>query len=102
MNPRIPILICGDAGPARNALLARRDLEVLWADTIGAALAIIREAKPRLCIARYRLADGEATDLLAWTSGRCPVLVLLASAESSLKERVTSSGAETMELGRGR
>jgi hypothetical protein len=101
-NSRIPILICGDAGPARNALLARRDLEVLWADTIGAAVAIIRETKPRVCITRYRLRDGDATDLVAWISGRCPCLVLLGSAEWTLKDRVGATGAEVMELGRGR
>lgn len=64
MSDRIPVLICGDAGPGRHALLARGDLNVLWADSVTTATATLRHAQPKVCLVRPSHAQGDVTELV--------------------------------------
>lgn len=103
MRQRIPILICGDAGPVRHALLARSDLDVLWTDTIQEALATVRAVQPQICLVRPHLLDGSAIDLLRQCRdrGSPPCVVVLDESEWDTQGEFLAAGAvEVIEINR--
>src|SRR5262249_38094611 len=103
MAERTRILVCGDAGPARHALLLRRDIELLWTDSAESAIATIRSAMPKVCLVRPTLAKGSALELLAAvrTIGGPPTVVLLHPNELHLRGECLAAGAvEVVEIAR--
>jgi len=87
----------------RHALLARRDLDILWTDTIQEARATIRAAKPEVCLVRPKLMDGSAQDLLreCRDAGAPPCVVVLNEADWDSQGDFLAAGAvEVIEINR--
>ena len=78
-NTKTSVLVCGDAGPARHALLSRSDIQVLWADTLGAALAAFAHRLPDACLVCPSRFEGDARELVQAlrARGNTPCIVLL-------------------------
>ena len=103
MTKRTTVLICGDAGPVRHALLARGDIEVLWTDSIAGALATVRHADPAICLVRPQLVEGDTCELLRTSRerGRPPCVVVLEDLEWDREgEWLAAGAAEVIEIGR--
>lgn len=103
MSAPTPILICGDAGPGRHALLARRDIEALWTDTVQGALATLRHAEPKICLIRPREIKGDAKMLVRQCrdNGGPPCVVVLDHGEWAGEGEWLAAGAtEVVEIER--
>jgi hypothetical protein len=78
-STKTSVLVCGDAGPARHTLLSRPDIEVVWADTLGAARAAFTCRLPDVCLVCPRQIKGDALKLIEALRARgdTPCVVLL-------------------------
>lgn len=53
----VQILVCGNAGPVGGDLLRRRDIAVHWALSTAEALAVLKRARPLVCLIRESFAE---------------------------------------------
>lgn len=92
---RTPILILGDAGPSRFALLARTDIELHWTKTLTGALAHLRQSKPKACIIHPSDCDGGLEQFVQACAreGEPPCIVVLRADEWDQQSQWISAGA---------
>ncbi|MEE2901381.1 MAG: PilZ domain-containing protein [Myxococcota bacterium] len=94
-NTKITVLIIGDAGPSRAALLQRPDIEAFWTTSMVGALGILREQSPKVCIVHPESIEKGFENFV----GACkredgpPCIVLLSAAKWSTQGHWLSAGA---------
>src|SRR5438552_3065101 len=96
MSTRTKIMVCGDAGPARHALLPRGDIEMIWTDSVESALAVVRSVRPKVCLIRGKLEKGSVPELLRGIRAENgpASIVLLQADEWRLRGDLLGSGAD--------
>ena len=92
---RTPILIIGDAGPSRNALLQRNDIAAFWTTSLVGALATLRQHQPKACIIHPSdCEDGLESFVAACVrEGGPPCIVILRADDWSQQGHWISAGA---------
>ena len=94
-DTRTPILIIGDAGPSRYALLQRTDISAYWATSLVGALATLRQNTPKACI----IHPSDGGEGLENFIGACvrndgpPCIVVLRAEDWNQQGRWISAGA---------
>jgi PilZ domain-containing protein len=86
------ILIVGDPGPAGDQILARNDLEVLWATGPDEAASILHQERPRVCLVSPSVGKLGARRTLE-VVGDChgiPCILLVSKNEAPIDARVAS------------
>ena len=94
-NTKITVLIIGDAGPSRTALLQRHDIEAFWTTSMVGALGILREHSPKVCIVHPEsIEEGFENFVLACRrEDGPPCIVLLSASQWGSQGRWLSAGA---------